>query len=175
MGGALALHVAEQAPEVTGIILMNPGIFTTGVPPIAEYAVFPLPRLTAKTFGDAGFRERFLKQSYVNPDIVTPAVVEDVMVGALTDDYVTGTTQMMKYYKSGDEEQMLADIRVPTLIVWGEEDKSKPDGEAELLAASLPNSRLALVPAAGHYVHEEKPLESAAAIIAARDFWAAGR
>ena len=175
MGGALALHVAQQAPEVRGIILMNPGIITTGVPPIAEYVVFPLPRLTAKTFGDAGFRERFLKQSYVNPDIVTPAEVEDVMVGALTDDYITGTTQMMKYYKSGDEEQMLADIRVPTLIVWGVEDKSKPAGEAEQLAAALPISRLALVPGAGHYVHEEKALESAAAIIAARDFWATDR
>ncbi|MEE4186084.1 MAG: alpha/beta hydrolase [Gammaproteobacteria bacterium] len=175
MGGALALHVAQQAPEVSGMILMNPGIITTGVPAIAEFAVFPLPRLTAKTFGDAGFRERFLKQSYVNPDIVTPAVVEDVMVGALTDDYLTGSTQMMKYYKSGDEEGMLPDIRVPALIVWGVEDKSKPDGEAELLAAELPNSRLALIPGAGHYVQEEKPLESAAAIVAAQDFWAVNR
>jgi len=175
MGGALALHVAEQAPEVTGIILMNPGIITTGVPAIAEWSVFPLPRLTAKTFGDAGFRERFLKQSYVNPEIVTPQVVEDVMVGARTDDYLSGTTQMMKFYKSGDEEGMLDDMRVPTLIVWGDEDKSKPAGEAEQLAAALPVSRLARVPEAGHYVHEEKPLESAAAIIAAKDFWAAAR
>lgn len=175
MGGALALHVAEQAPEVTGMILMNPGIITTGVPSTAEISVFPLPRLSAKTFGSRDFRERFLKTSYVNPDIVTPQVIDDVMIGAQTDDYLSGTTEMMKYYKSGDEAGMLADLRVPALIVWGVEDKGKPDGEAEQLRDMLPISRLAKVADAGHYVHEEKPLESAAAIIAAKDFWAATR
>ena len=82
---------------------------------------------------------------------------------------------MMKYYEAGNEVDMLADIRVPTLIVWGTEDRNKLDDEAQQLDALLPLSRLALIPDAAHYVHEEKPAESAAAVIAAKDFWAAAR
>ena len=43
MGGALAVHVAQQAPEVTGVVMLNPGIITTGVPAITKYLIFPFP------------------------------------------------------------------------------------------------------------------------------------
>jgi pimeloyl-ACP methyl ester carboxylesterase len=175
MGGALSLHVAEQSSRVTGMILLNPGIITTGVPKITEYQFFPLPRLSAKTFSDREFRKNFLARAYVNPEIITEQVIDDIMLGTYTDDYLSGTTQMMNFYKSGDEEIMLAKVRVPTLIVWGVEDKGKPDGEAELLRDILPNGRLVLVQNAAHYVHEEKPAETAAAIIAAKEFWGAQR
>ena len=60
---------------------------------------------------------------------------------------------------------------MPTLIVWGALDKRKPAGEAEDLQGRIEGSRLAIIENAGHYVHEEKPGESAEAIIAARGFW----
>lgn len=175
MGGTLALHVAAQSPDIAGIIFLNPGLITTGVPAITEYQVFPMHRLSARTFASREFRGNFLRSSYVRPEIITEEVLDAVMLGTRTDDYWTGTTRMMQYYESGNEAAMLPETRVPALIVWGTEDKGKPDGEAEEIDAMLPNSRLALIPDAGHYVHEEKPLESAAAIIAAKDFWAAPR
>jgi len=175
MGGTLALHVAKQSPRVSGMILMNPGIITTGVPAITEYQVFPMHRLSARTFGSRDFRANFLRGSYVRPEIITEAVIDDVMLGTRTDDYWTGTTRMMQFYESGNEVDMLPDMRVPTLLVWGTEDKGKLPDEAQQLDAMLPISRLALIPDAAHYVHEEKPLESAAAIIDAKDFWAAAR
>lgn len=174
MGGALSLHVAQQAPEVVGMLLLNPGIITTGVPAITQYLVFPFPRISALTFGDREFRARFLRNSYVNPEIVTEAVLDEVMLAAQTDDYLTGATQLNKYYVAGKEAEMLDDIRVPVLIVWGAEDP-KPPGEAEQLRDSLAVSRLVKVPNAGHYVHEEAPEATAAAVRAARDFWGAHR
>ncbi|MBT8422895.1 MAG: alpha/beta hydrolase [Gammaproteobacteria bacterium] len=175
MGGALALHVAEQSDKVTGMIMFNPGIITTGVPAITEYQTFPMHRLSARTFADRNFRANFLRASYLRPEIITEDVIDDVMLGTKTDDYWTGTTRMMQFYEAGNEVEMLADLRIPTLIVWGTEDKNKPDGEAEKLNELFPVSRLALIPDAAHYVQEEKPLESAAAIIDAKDFWAAAR
>ena len=175
MGGALSLHVAEQSERITGMILFNPGIITTGVPAITEYQVFPMHRLSARTFADRNFRTNFLKSSYLRPEIITEDIMDDLMLGTKTDDYWTGTTQMMSYYESGNEVEMLGEIRVPTLIVWGTEDRNKLDDEAQQLDGMLPVSRLALIPDAAHYVHEEKPTESAAAVIAAKDFWAAAR
>ena len=121
MGGTLALYVAMQSPHVNGMILLNPGIITTGVPAITEYQFFPLHRLSAKMFGDREFRGQFVRTSFLRPEIITETVLDDLMLGSRTDDYLTGTTQLMKYYESGNEVDMLAYIRVPTLIVWGVE------------------------------------------------------
>lgn len=175
MGGALALHVALAMPEVTGILLFNPGIITTGVPAATEYFTFPLPRLAAKTFADRTFRERFIKTSFVDPSIITDDVMDELMLAANTDDYITGTTQLMSYYVAGDEISMLNDIRVPVLIVWGVQDSNKPEGEDDELVSMLETSRLVRIPSAGHYVHEEAPAEAAAAVREATGFWAQPR
>jgi pimeloyl-ACP methyl ester carboxylesterase len=175
MGGTHAVHVAVNEPEIVGVIFMNPGIITTGVPAITEYLVFPMPRLSAKTFADRSFRERFVKTSFVRPELITEDVMDELMLGSLTDDYYTGTTQMMSYYVSGDEVGMLDDIRVPVLTVWGRADSRKPESEAMELQELLPGSRLVLVDDAGHYVQEEAPAETAAAIREARGFWAQTR
>ncbi len=171
MGGALVIHVAIDSPKVVGAIMFNPGIITTGVPPATQYFIFPLPRIAAKTFADENFRTRFLKGAFINPDVVTDEVIEELMLGPKTDDYLPGVTQLMNYYVAGDEEGMLKDIPVPVLIVWGAEDKGKPDGEAEQIDGMIPNSRLVMVAGAGHYVHEEAAEQSAAAILQADDFW----
>ena len=175
MGGAHTVHVAIDAPEVVGAILMNPGIISTGVPPATEYLAFPMPRIAAKTFADRAFRERFIKTSFVNPNLITEEDIDEIMLATKTDDYIDGTTQLMSYYKAGSEINMLADIRVPVLIVWGAQDSNKPAGEARQLQGMIANSQLVLVDDAGHYVHVEAPEETAAAIRDARGFWAQHR
>lgn len=175
MGGTHAVHVAINEPEVVGVIFLNPGIITTGVPAITEYLMFPMPRLSAKTFADREFRERFLKTSFVRPEIVTESVIDEVMLGSRTDDYYPGTTQMMSYYVSGDEVEMMGNIRVPVLTVWGLLDKNKPESEARELQELISIGRLVIVEDAAHYVHEEAPEETAAAIRNARNFWAQTR
>jgi pimeloyl-ACP methyl ester carboxylesterase len=171
MGGAHALHVAQMAPQVDGIILFNPGIITTGVPAATQYFVFPLPRLAAKTFGTREFRENFLASSYLDPGIITEEVMHELMLGPRSEGYIEGTTVLMSYYTAGDEIEMLAEIDMPTLIVWGAQDKRKPKGEELELRDSIAGSRLVIIDDAGHYVHEEQPEAAANAIIAARDFW----
>jgi pimeloyl-ACP methyl ester carboxylesterase len=172
MGGAHTVHVAIDAPEVVGAILLNPGIITTGVPAATEYFVFPLPRLAAKIFADRDFRGRFIRNSFLRPEIITEDVMDELMLAGQTDDYIAGATHMMGFYAAGNEIEMLDELDVPVLIVWGVDDKSKPKDEADNLDAMIPKSKLVRIENAAHYVHEEKPRETADAIIAAKDFWA---
>jgi pimeloyl-ACP methyl ester carboxylesterase len=155
LGGAIALHAVLLDSSASGLVLMNPGILTTGVPKIAQLTVPPIPRLAAKQFGSRGFRERFLKLSYVNPAIVTPQVVDDVMLAARSEGYLAGTTSLMKQYVEGEETPLLARVRVPTLIMWGDRDRNKLRSEADDLQRAIPGSRLVRFANAGHYVHEE--------------------
>jgi pimeloyl-ACP methyl ester carboxylesterase len=49
----------------------------------------------------------------------------------------------------------LGTVRVPTLIVWGEEDRLIPVGQARAWADLLPDATVATFPAAGHLVLDE--------------------
>ena len=51
----------------------------------------------------------------------------------------------------------LKHIQVPTLILTGEEDVLTPTVDAELMRQSIPNSRLKMIPKAGHYAPWERP------------------
>ena len=48
-------------------------------------------------------------------------------------------------------------LPVPTLIVWGEEDRVFPPGTANVLHALLPNSEVVVLPEIGHLPMFEAP------------------
>ena len=48
-------------------------------------------------------------------------------------------------------------IRVPTLVVVGDEDKATPPGKARRIQQSIAGSRLAVIPNAGHSSPVEQP------------------
>jgi pimeloyl-ACP methyl ester carboxylesterase len=58
-----------------------------------------------------------------------------------------------------DSTPTLREIRVPTLVVVGEEDEITPLAEAEALQRGIAGSRLAVIPRAGHLSSLENPDE----------------
>ena len=56
-----------------------------------------------------------------------------------------------------DSTATLGHIRVPTLVVVGEEDVLTPPSEAEKMAAAIAGSRAVVIPAAGHLSNLENP------------------
>ena len=51
----------------------------------------------------------------------------------------------------------LGQVKIPTLIVWGEEDRLIPPGQAQAWASLLPNVTVKLFADAGHLVLDEAP------------------
>jgi pimeloyl-ACP methyl ester carboxylesterase len=60
-----------------------------------------------------------------------------------------------------DGQVPLSQIRVPTLLLWGERDAFVPRADQERLLAGLPSARLVTYAGAGHSFHWEDPDESA--------------
>ena len=56
-----------------------------------------------------------------------------------------------------DLRERLADIRVPTLVVVGEDDTLTPPAEAEALVAGIPDATLVRLDGAGHVSNLEAP------------------
>jgi pimeloyl-ACP methyl ester carboxylesterase len=171
MGGTLSVYIASRDPHVSGMVLMNPGIITTGVPPITQYLVWPIPRLMARTFGTRDFRESFLKRSFINPGVVTDEVMAEMMLAPRSEGYLDGMTSMMGQYETGEEPATASKVRVPTLITWGMQDKSKLPGEAQAVRDLIPGAQLVEINGSGHYVQEEQPKAVADAMIAKVPDW----
>ena len=61
------------------------------------------------------------------------------------------------YMYSLTMSHLLGGMRVPSLVVWGEDDKVVPRGAGERYAELLPNGRFEVVRNAGHCVEMEQP------------------
>jgi pimeloyl-ACP methyl ester carboxylesterase len=64
-----------------------------------------------------------------------------------------------------DRRGELARITMPTLVLVGEDDVISPPAEAREMAAAIPNSRLEVIPGAGHLSPYENPTAANLAIL----------
>ena len=174
LGGAIAFHLAMNNNKPTGLVLFNPGIINTGVPEFARYLnlIFPFARVSAKQFANREFREEFLKRSYHNPSIVDDQVMDGIMMGSKTEDYLEGTSSMLSKFYEVNEADLMDQVSNPTLIVFGIEDRNKSMKEALQLKNGFKNSKLELIKDAGLYVLEESPVLVSESIIREMTFLA---
>jgi pimeloyl-ACP methyl ester carboxylesterase len=56
-----------------------------------------------------------------------------------------------------DTRNLLPHIDVPTLVLWGDDDRRSPMDVAEALHAAIPGAELAIIPNAGHLSNMEQP------------------
>jgi pimeloyl-ACP methyl ester carboxylesterase len=56
-----------------------------------------------------------------------------------------------------DTRELLPRIAVPTLVLWGADDRRSPMHVAEQLHDAIPTSELAVIPKAGHVSNMEQP------------------
>ena len=65
-----------------------------------------------------------------------------------------------------DSTPLLREIRVPTLVICGEEDTITPVADSEILHRGIAGSRLVVIPKAGHLSSLEKPAAYNEALLA---------
>ena len=147
LGGHVALELALAHPGwVTGLILTGSSgllerTFTRKVPhrPTAAYV-----------------RER-MEEIFYDPTHVTPEWVESVRRIVTTRRLAFRVLRAARAAKRHNVEQRLGDIRVPTLIVWGKEDRITPPEVAERFHARIRDAQLVYLPNCGHAPMLERP------------------
>ena len=86
-----------------------------------------------------------------------PELVEYVraMMMATSMEAILGDLEGLK--SRPDSTQMLAELRLPTLIIHGADDQIIPVEEARTMHNAIPDSRLEILPEAGHLPNLEQP------------------
>ncbi len=108
---------------------------------------------------ELGLRHRL----YAHAERVTEEVVEDYWRPVTVRGTRRAALAAIRSSSRGYED-LLKRIRVPTLIVWGKEDRLLPPSEGLRLASEIPNARLVVLPDAGHLPQEEVPAEFSRAV-----------
>jgi 3-oxoadipate enol-lactonase len=156
MGGYVTFALMRMAPErFSGLVLVDTRstadndqqkegrrrmMATARERGAAAIADEMLPKL----LGETTKRER--------PDVA--ASVRRMIEGTRADTIAGAVEAMMT---RPDSTPLLAGIRVPTLIVCGEEDTLTPPSDSEAMHRAISGSRLVLLPGAGHLSSVETP------------------
>lgn len=74
-----------------------------------------------------------------------------------------GAAEMMAQSDTGP---LLAELRVPTLVLVGDQDRVTGVEESRLLAREIPGARLVVVEGAGHAAVQERPDRVGEALLA---------
>jgi len=158
LGGAATMLLAARRPDrVTALVLVDSASARTPVPwPVAVLRTPVLGELalalTTRTTVKIGLRRRV----YARASNVTREAVDDAWLPLR----LPGTRRAALKAIRTDPSRFLgleSRVSVPTLVVWGEEDRMIPVSEGRRLAREIPSARLAVIPEAGHMPQREQP------------------
>jgi haloalkane dehalogenase len=82
-----------------------------------------------------------------------------------------GRAATLEFYRSMDFEKLapyegkLGELGVPTLLLWGAEDKFAPIGGAYRFKKQIPDARLIAIDGAGHFVFDQEAGATTAAVV----------
>jgi haloalkane dehalogenase len=83
-----------------------------------------------------------------------------------------GRRGMLELYRSGDFAKLepyqgkLAELGIPTLVLWGEDDEYAPVAGAYRFGKEIPGVKLVILEHAGHFVWEDDPERCAREVVA---------
>lgn len=159
MGGYVALALMKRSPERFRALILMDTRATADTPEAAGNREGLAARVLTDGNADAVVAAQLPKlfSAYTRQNrapLIEPirAVMERTTPRALA-----GSLRGMA--KRADQSGLLGQIKVPTLVLVGEEDAITPPAEAKKMAEAIPNAQLAIIPDGGHLA----PLENAAA------------
>jgi pimeloyl-ACP methyl ester carboxylesterase len=155
MGGAVAQAFALSHPEwLDGLILVGTG---------ARLRV--LPKIFELLRADYAEGVRFINSRAFSRS--TPEALKDAARARSLETRPQVTIGDYTACNGFDVMERIGALRVPTLVICGEDDQLTPPKYARYLARTIPGAVLVMVEQAGHYVHLEQPAVANQAI---RDF-----
>ena len=164
MGGLIAMTYASEYPQdVTALWLLDPAGIKSA--PISE------ARQIIKQTGNNPLVAHTVEEFHAVFDLVMsePPFIPDFVLNTKAQARISNAElekQIFNQFHNTDIIPKISGLEIPSLIVWGEDDRVlHPDG-ADVLAAVLPNHQVIKMPGIGHLPMLEAPKTSAADLLA---------
>ena len=166
-GGQIAIITALARPaRVERLVLIDAsgyplapksiplGFLIARIPLLNQITLHAMPR---------GLVEDSVRSVYGDPALVTPALVDRYFELALREGNRQALVERMKQVSTDVITKRMAEVKVPTLILWGGRDRLIPVAAVERFSADIVGSRHVIFDDLGHVPHEEDPVRTLAA------------
>ncbi|MGJ9383675.1 alpha/beta fold hydrolase [Salipaludibacillus sp. CF4.18] len=167
MGGQIALNVVKLMPQrVKGLVLLGCSGYLKKSRKIWIYSSY-LPffdRFIYLYVNRTGV-VKALKNVVYNQSLITEKHVEEFGKPLTDKNFYKGLARLLRYREGDLTSEQLQEIAIPSLLIWGEEDRVVPIHIGNKLAEDLPEARMITFKETGHLITEERPNEVCEAII----------
>ncbi|MBN1493680.1 MAG: alpha/beta hydrolase, partial [Candidatus Omnitrophica bacterium] len=170
-GGAVclfALMLQEIKPRVAGLVLINSMGYFKNIPEFIEKLRVPvITSETLVTVTNDTLVHDLIHTGYFDKAKITRASLAEYASILAMPGAKLSLIKSARYITDNDVDYMhyrFNQLRVPTLIIWGENDQIMSVYDAHRFYEDIPNADLVLIPECGHFPQEECPEETAADI-----------
>jgi len=158
MGGFVGLRLAARRPDLLKSLIL---LETSAEPePKENIGRYRLLGMVGRLFGLAPVASQVMPIMFGQKFLTDPAREEERKLWRqrLVDNDRVGVFRSLQgVIKRAGVVDELANIPLPTLIIVGDQDVATVPGKAEKIHAGIPNSRLVVIPGAGHTSTVEEP------------------
>ena len=172
MGGGAAWQLAVRHPDrLNALILVDAAGFPNEKPPgevplAFRILQYPIGRALLRNIDNRPLIEEGLKTDVYDKSVITPAFVDRWAEFQRAPGHRAILMGLNPRAHSQATSELLGTIKVPTLILHGENDPLIEPASARKFAAAIPGARLITYPQVGHLPQIEIPLRSAGDVAA---------
>ena len=171
-GGAIGLVVAQELQSKNeipkGLILIDSVAYRQELPWFVELMKIPLLGLLSLGLPAGSFIRKCIGDCFYNQKKIPESTIKEVLKDFShwrTRYALRQTAKGMPPVNLVEFENGIKDITIPTLIIWGKEDKIIPLILGKRLHKEIKKSEMVIFENCGHVPQEEMPKETAEAIL----------
>jgi len=160
--GTVAAYTALRHPQrVQALILVDAAIYTGGGAPGWAKPLLKTPQM--RRLGPVVARnllsqnKDLLNQTWHDPSKVTPDILEGYSKPTKVENWDKAFWEFTLASRDLKLSERLAELRLPVLVITGDDDRIVPTEESIRLSEELPSASLVVIPDCGHVPQEECP------------------
>ncbi len=161
-GGTISVFTYLSYPKrVEALILLDPAIYSGGGAPAFIRPLLNLPQvrhigplISRSLIGDP---QNLLNLAWHDPSQITPEILAGYAKAYQVENWDKALWEFTLASRDLDLNARLGDIRIPTLVITGNDDRIVPTQQSVTLASEIANADLIVLPACGHVPQEECP------------------
>ncbi len=168
-GGTIAMQTALAYPErVRALILVDAAIYTGGGAPAWLRPLFSTPQmrrlgpLLARQIQTRGME--LLRLAWHDPSRIPAETIALYQKPLKVENWDKALWELTLASRASGLAERVQELRLPCLVISGDDDRIVPTADSLRLAQEIPNARLAVIENAGHVPHEERPEAFLAAV-----------
>ncbi|RLL40391.1 alpha/beta hydrolase [Oceanobacillus piezotolerans] len=159
MGGQIALYTARIIPEkVKKLILVCSSGYLKGANRLMRYCSYlPLFHQAVQRRIKRSSVKESLKNVFYDISLMTEDHIREFTRPLKEKNFSRSLIRLLRHREGDLTSEQLKEIDIPTLLLWGEEDKVVPVSVGHRLVNDLPKAELITYEKTGHLLTEEIP------------------